>query len=165
MKGEIEMNADEISTQIELVMFLTYKKELSDMDGGDDLPMSVYLRDFLLFQTDDYIDWVKIFDEDEEVGFLVVLRGEHAKSHGDGADYFIQDTYVEKGHRRKGLMKKTVTEYFAKHPGKYCMALMKENPGSHKFWESVISEDEWGDIKATRFPGLHKFFFVKKEEI
>lgn len=86
------------------------------------------------------IKWNWLFDGEPTLenlcGFLAI--GFRDNCHPD-CDYFISQTYVEPGHRRKGLMSAFFKQWLDEHKGaKLCMFIIDNNEIAKKFWFSLM---------------------------
>lgn len=129
-------------------MYLAYKRELCKLDGVNGLkaPEEWYIRDADILQNEPDAEWIPVKYENKEVGFLIIVKGKHLKR---GEDYRIEETYVKPKYRRRGLMSKEIKLYLAKHPGKYSMQVMVNNPKALAFWAPIICNKIYGKL------GLH----------
>lgn len=82
----------------------------------------------------------------------------------DAETLFMSEFFVMKKYRRQGIGKKAAIAVLKKHPGKWELTVHPNNPISHKFWKSVISdvavngiqevtgvEDVYDDAVATAY--------------
>lgn len=86
------------------------------------------------------IKWHWLFDGERTLdnlcGFLAI--GFRDNCHPD-CDYFISQTYVEPGHRRKGLMSAFFKQWLDEHKGAtLCMFIIDNNEIAKKFWLSLM---------------------------
>lgn len=95
------------------------------------------------------------FEEEALIPLKILVSGEIAgfvflsKSGGSRVDYVIQETFILRGHRGKGLGKAVLKTLVEISPGKYGMYVLKDNVPAEAFWRGaltslgieVISED------------------------
>lgn len=86
------------------------------------------------------IKWHWLFDGEPTIenmcGFLAI--GFRDNCHPD-CDYFISQTYVGPGHRRKGLMSAFFKQWLDEHKGAtLCMFIIDNNEIAKKFWFSLM---------------------------
>lgn len=144
-------------------MFLKYKRELCLLDGLDDLvdDEQDYINDCNFFQTDYNAKWIAIKDEaDNEIGFLVILTGRLIPPN---LDYYIEDTYIQPEHRRKGIMRKAVEDFINAHEGRYGLEIMDKNKAAHSFWGKIVNERWYGESVPTHENCKEYYFDTRKE--
>ena len=125
------------TTDEEFELYWNYKNELWVLNG--DHP---YSRDAVRTWYDDILsvdtNVVRVKDEDgKQVGFIFVGFGNNCHI---GADFYINDCYMEPDSRRQHLMFNAVCSYISEHPGRYCLFLIDSNSVAFAFWDRVFSE-------------------------
>jgi predicted acetyltransferase len=81
------------------------------------------------------LTWIDLYDGIENVGFILVVTGEHCTA---DADYMIMETYVHPEHRGKGIAFAGVENLFKNNPGNCGLFILNTNIEAHKFWNLII---------------------------
>lgn len=115
-------------------------------------------------------EWLDIFSDDGQiVGFLIL--GKRGRDVPEGADYFIEQAYIRKEYRRKGLMTKALERYVRQgHYGKYALWVLEGNVIAQLFWQSVFEytlNGEWLIIPMPEYkpPTAYQWCFEVKERV
>lgn len=116
-------------------LWVCYCDDLNDY-GAD-------IKDFdILLNYDAYIrsesEWLDVTDSKGKlIGFVIIGTGDNCRP---DCDYYIAETYIDRRHRRNGIMKKFITEYIKAHPGRYCLFILDKNVPAKFFWKSIEKE-------------------------
>lgn len=70
---------------------------------------------------------------DEVVGFIFMIKGKTV-------DYIINEIFILRKHRSKGIGKIVINKLFELYPGKYGLAILAKNKLAIRFWNSVYDE-------------------------
>lgn len=71
--------------------------------------------------------------KDVVVGFIFIIKGKTV-------DYIINEIFILRKYRSKGIGKIVINKLFESYPGKYGLAILAKNKPAIRFWNSVYDE-------------------------
>lgn len=71
--------------------------------------------------------------KDEVIGFIFIIKGKTM-------DYIINEIFILRKHRSKGIGKIVINKLFELYPGKYGLVILAKNKPARSFWRSVYDE-------------------------
>lgn len=114
--------------------------------------LSEYADDLILddngrFDNDDIEQYFKhdglkpilIKQEESIVGFVLLNERIYTPPN---VDYFINDIFVYRGMRKKGIALEAIKQLFEKYSGKYALDQLKKNQKAIGFWRDVFAKLE-----------------------
>ena len=127
-------------------LFHNYCKELQGIAG-----LRIRTREENNEQCNAYINdpeykWINIFDDDKElIGFLIFSRTmTHPKT-----DCYIAEAYVIPEKRHHHFMTKTAADYLSRHPGRYCLHVLRNNDKAKTFWLNFFEKMKYRKLDIT----------------
>jgi predicted acetyltransferase len=138
-----------------------YEHDNSEFFGADVDPDGIYhvVDADTLWQPDWNVFLVKV--DGHLAGFAFVSR--HPSYLGDGETYLMDEFFVMRKYRRRGVGEYVARTLFDCFPGRWEVSEWPTNIGSHAFWRRVISRYTDGhfhevDLDTPRIRGLVQSF-------
>ncbi len=84
------------------------------------------------------------FERDEQQAFKIMLGRKTigfilgSEAQNPNIDFVIQDAFVLRGHRRRGIGTKILRILFETYPGRYWLAVLKTNEPALGFWQRSL---------------------------
>ena len=93
--------------------------------------------------------------KDEVVGFVFIVKGKIV-------DYIINEIFILRKYRSKGIGKIVTKKLFESYPGKYGLVILSKNKPAMRFWKTIYDEysikyEESEVIYDTEICVSHKF--------
>jgi predicted acetyltransferase len=85
------------------------------------------------YYCDDNLIPLKITLENNIIGFIFC-----SISSGPKVEYIIQDVFILKGYRNRGLCKSALEQLFNIYPGRYGLVILMNNEPAKSFWEQCL---------------------------
>ncbi|MTI71357.1 MAG: GNAT family N-acetyltransferase [Firmicutes bacterium] len=119
---------------------------------------NLYLHDLSQFTDDNDIDENGVFIWDSEelyweknslyplivkykdkvIGFLLLSEPPYVK---EGCDYCIQEFFILRKYREKGLGREVINILFKKYKGRYSLLVLENNKKALKFWRNTYKQN------------------------
>ncbi|MTI68110.1 MAG: GNAT family N-acetyltransferase [Firmicutes bacterium] len=119
---------------------------------------TLYLHDLSQFTDDNDIDENGVFIWDSEelyweknslyplivkykdkvIGFLLFSEPPYVK---EGCDYCIQEFFILRKYREKGLGREVINILFKKYKGRYSLLVLENNKKALKFWRNIYKQN------------------------
>ncbi len=135
-------------------LYKDYLSEIEDIRGEKfsepEEEKNAWCDDYMIKS---YYTWIDIRYLDQIVGFLII--GTRPDCHPQ-CDYFIAQSYIRPGYRKRGLMTDAVTKYVDEHPGKYCMIILEKNTVAELFWSNLFKDLSYESFDIYDIGCLHK---------
>ena len=100
--------------------------------------------------------------KEEIIGFIFLNN-----SSGNTVDYIINDIFILRKYRNRGIGKEVVNKLFKVYPGKYGLLELAKNKPAVKFWHSVFKdknlEYQENEIKSDGEDCLMQKFTIKDQ--
>ena len=120
-------------------LYSLYLHDLAEFT--DDLEVSSagsYVYDSIdMLWTNEGIEPHFIKDSEKLVGFLLLLKRPFLKN---DHDICINDFFILKNYRRKGIGKRALTQLFRENKGKYVIMELAQNQPAVTFWRKALSQ-------------------------
>ena len=116
-----------------------YEYDFSEYENSDVNAYGLYgysYLDYYWTEKNRYAYFIKV--NGKLAGFAMVCGYCYVSK--DKKTLFMSEFFIMKKYRKQGIGKYAAREVLQKHPGKWELTVHPNNPGSHKFWNSVISE-------------------------
>jgi predicted acetyltransferase len=138
-----------------------YEHDNSEFFYADVDPDGIYrvMDADTLWQPDRNIFLVKV--DGHLAGFAFVSR--HPSYLGDGETYLMDEFFIMRKYRRRGVGEHVARTLFDRYPGRWEVSEWPTNIGSHTFWRRVIGRYTQGqfheaDLDTPRIRGLVQSF-------
>ncbi|MFH1514535.1 MAG: GNAT family N-acetyltransferase [bacterium] len=116
-----------------------YLHDFSEYDKNDVNPDGLYEYKYLdSYWTENDRHPFLIYHENQFAGFVLV--NSHVILEENKGAKSIAEFFILRKYRRKGIGSSAASSVFDMFPGKWEVALEKENKPSHEFWRKVISD-------------------------
>ncbi len=125
-----------------------YEYDFSEYENSDVNSYGLYgysYLDYYWTEQDRYAYFIKV--NGKLAGFVMVCGFCYVSK--DDQTLCMSEFFVLKKYRRQGIGKKAAIEVLKMHPGKWELTVHPNNPVSHKFWNSVISEVAAGEVQVV----------------
>ena len=109
-------------------LYLYYAHDLSEFnDSLKTDPNGLFGNSIDLYFNDDRLIPLKIILDNSIIGFLFCSKGQTV-------DYVIQDMFILRNHRNRGLGKLALKQLFNLYPGKFGLDILIKNTPAKLFW-------------------------------
>jgi predicted acetyltransferase len=85
------------------------------------------------YYCEDNLIPLKITLENSIIGFIFC-----SKSAGPKVEYIIQDAFILRGYRNRGLCKSALKQLFNLYPGRYGLVILMKNEPAKLFWKHCL---------------------------
>lgn len=142
------VRAEEEQREILAHLIELYEYDFSEYENSDVNSYGLYgysYLDYYWTEENRYAYFIKV--DSRLAGFVMIC--DYCYVSKEKGTKSLAEFFVMKKYRRQGVGRYVAKEIFQKHPGKWELTVHPNNPISHKFWNSVISENAKGEIKVV----------------
>ncbi|MGI8857938.1 MAG: GNAT family N-acetyltransferase [Thermomicrobiales bacterium] len=167
MHVEVITATSEDKSIIERLLQL-YEHDNSEFFGADVDPDGIYrVADIdAIWHPSRHVFLIKV--DDRLAGFAFVTR--HLSYLGDGETYLMDEFFIMRKYRRRGVGEQVARTLFDRFPGRWEVSEWPTNIGAHAFWRRVIGRYTNGqfhevDLDTPRIRGLVQSFETAGERV
>ena len=149
---EIELQGAEINDKPVLRnLFELYQYDFSEYENSDVDEHGLYGYRYLDHYWTDPGRYPFLIRVDGRLAGFVLVRELH-EGHGSPTRS-IAEFFVMRKYRRRGVGREVARRIFDQFPGRWRVAIEKNNPPAQSFWRRVIEEYTGGDFEEMRLEG------------
>ncbi len=125
-----------------------YEYDFSEYENSDVNSYGLYgysYLDYYWTEENRYAYFIKV--NGKLAGFAMVCGFCYVSQDTD--TLFMSEFFVMKKYRKQGIGKQAAIEVLKMHPGKWELTVHPNNPVSHKFWNSVITQVSDDNVRVV----------------